>query len=97
MPANQTYGARWTRPRSLAADASAPPSTSNLAVIADRARQTSDEVTPPWPRPRQKEFSPQSHGDTEKNRVKNQTGAHGGGGGHGGAGVPEVPKVPRSW
>src|ERR1035438_5249278 len=34
---------------------------------------------------------PESHGDTEKNRVKNKTGAYGGGGGHGGAGVPEVP------
>ena len=33
-----------------------------------------------------KRYSPQSHGDTEKNKVKGKTGAHGGGGGHGDAG-----------
>ena len=30
-----------------------------------------------------KEYSPQSHGDTEKSKLKGKTGAHGGGGGHG--------------
>jgi non-ribosomal peptide synthetase-like protein len=33
-----------------------------------------------------KGFSPQSHGDTEKNNVKSKARDHGGGGGHGGAG-----------
>jgi hypothetical protein len=35
--------------------------------------------------PRSKQYSPQSHGDTEKNKVKGKTRAHGGDGGHGGA------------
>src|ERR1039458_8647068 len=33
--------------------------------------------------PQPKEYSPQSHGDTEKSKLKGNTGAHGGGGGHG--------------
>src|ERR1019366_615950 len=43
-----------------------------------------------------KPYSPQSHGDTEKNKVKGKTGAHGGGGGHGGAGTPGFRR-PRSF
>ena len=31
---------------------------------------------------------PESHGDTEKNKVKSKTGAHGDGGGHGDGGHP---------
>src|ERR1019366_112583 len=37
-----------------------------------------------------KPYSPRRHGDTEKNKVKGKTGAHGGGGGHG------AVKSPRS-
>src|ERR1039458_7312659 len=33
--------------------------------------------------PQPKEYSPQSHGDTEKSNLKGKTRAHGGGGGHG--------------
>src|ERR1035438_1593918 len=46
--------------------------------------------------PQPKEYSPQSHGDTEKNKVKGKTGAHGGGGGHGGAGLPGY-RCPRGF